>query len=558
MIAPTHMTFSLFIYLLLMTPTGIALSWVNALVATLASMLPDLDTQSSTIGRHLRFISRPLEARFGHRTITHSLVFVAGLFVVLLPLAWWRDDLYYCFCVGYATHPLLDTMTVNGVRLFYPLSGHKCVFPMDVNHPHRYRVQTGARSDLLLGVTFLLVSLPAYLVAQEGYERFVRITQGSIESAVRDYNDMSRTHRVLADIRAHSLVTKRSLSGRFELLGSIDERTLVFRTEDGGIRTLGMEYQSDYAADRVIAVRGEAVFTKVHTIDLIGQRMRDLARILNHDSEALLFGTLAVDRDITIPQPSDGFQPVQGHPGSIHLAFATVREIMEAGLGDVLVIRGTLTVRQVIAAHDSSRSRDSNGTHDMVASYWPTRAFTLTAGKGEQILRVRGEGDSVSIGDTLALRTSSLETHDLLEALYADLRRLSEDMDAQRASYRERFGDLLEKCKRDSQDIMLAIKLQAAGFSSDVSIEAKQSALAQRTYQREKLDASFRRTLDRLHGRMATVEERIMQLQTADSITQTALLSPVNGAIRSVRFLDQGGGTQAVFSIGVASAPPSH
>ena len=178
MVAPTHMTFSLLIYLLLMTPTGIALSWVNALVATLASLLPDLDTQSSAIGRHVRFISRPLEARFGHRTITHSLLAVAGLFVVLLPLVWWRQDLYYCFCVGYATHPLLDTMTVNGVRLFYPLSGHKCVFPMDVNHPHRYRVQTGSRSDLILGVLFLLVSLPAYLVAQEGYERFVRVTQG--------------------------------------------------------------------------------------------------------------------------------------------------------------------------------------------------------------------------------------------------------------------------------------------------------------------------------------------------------------------------------------------
>jgi chromosome segregation ATPase len=211
-----------------------------------------------------------------------------------------------------------------------------------------------------------------------------------------------------------------------------------------------------------------------------------------------------------------------------------------------LVIRGTLTVRQVVAAQDSSR------THGIVNSYWQTRAFTLTAGKGEQILRVRSEGDSVSIGDTLAVRTSSPETYDLLEALQADLRRLSEEMSAQRSSHNERLGDLLEKTRRDSQDLRLAAKLHAAGFSSSVPIEAKKAAMAQRTYQRDQLEASFRRNLDRLQARMARIDERITQLQIADSVSQAALLSPVKGAIRSVRLLEQGGGSQAVFSIGVS------
>ena len=557
MIAPTHMTFSLFVYLLLMTPTGIALSWVNALVATLASLLPDLDTQSSAIGKRLRFISRPLEARFGHRTITHSLAFIAGLFVLLLPLVWWRADLYYCFCVGYATHPLLDTATINGVSLFYPVSGRKCVFPMDVNHPHRYRVQTGSRSDIILGVAFLLASLPAYLVAREGYERFVRITQGSIESAVRDYNDMSRTHRVHADIRAHNLVTKRSLNGRFELLGSIDNHTLLFREEDGTIRTLGLEYQSDYAADRIIAERGEEVRTTVHSIDVAGQRLKDLSRVLHHDSGTLLFGTLAVDRDVAISQAAAGFQPIECRPGSIRLAFATVREVTEAGLGDVLVLRGVLTVRQVSAISDSARAGERPGTRELSALPWQTRTFTLAAGKGEQILQLHREGDSVSVGDTLALRTSSPATHDLLEALHEDLRRLSGELNAREISYYERLGEIREKRRRDSLDLLLAISLQAAGFSSRVSIEAKRVDLARRTYQRERLKADFRRTVDRLQGQIADIEGKIRQVQRADSISHTALLSPVGGTIRSVRYLEQGGGRQAVISIevpGVASS----
>jgi hypothetical protein len=43
--------------------------------------------------------------------------------------------------IGYASHPLLDTATVNGVKLFYPFSKVKCVFPMEMNHPHSYRLQ---------------------------------------------------------------------------------------------------------------------------------------------------------------------------------------------------------------------------------------------------------------------------------------------------------------------------------------------------------------------------------------------------------------------------------
>lgn len=543
------MSFSLFVYLLLMTPTGIALSWANALVAALASLLPDLDTQSSAIGGRLRFISRPLEARFGHRTITHSLLAVAGLFAVLLPLAWWRGDLYYCFCVGYATHPLLDTMTVNGVRLFYPLSGRKCVFPMDVNHPHRYRVQTGSRADALLGVVFLLASLPAYLVAQEGYERFVRITQGSIESAVRDYNDMSRTHRVFADVRAHSLLTKRLLGGRFELLGSVDERTLVFRADDRMIRTLGVEYESDYAADRVIAVRGEPAATRVQTIDLSGQRLKELDRMLDHDAGALLFGTLSVERDVSVPQASEGFQPIQGHPGSLRIAFATVREVMEAGLGDALVLRGTLTVRKVVDEGDSTHRPER------LAAPFTIRSFSIAAGRGEQIVNLRREGDPVSIGDTLALRTSSAENHTLAGELHSELRRLDEDLEARRTTYLERRAELLEQCRRDSADIMLAVRLQAAGFSTYVSIDARRAAQARRLYQRVKLDAAFRRMAVRSSERMRRTGERIREFQAADSSTRGALRSPVNGTIRSIRSVDQAGAMQMVFSIEVADTP---
>jgi len=264
-----------------------------------------------------------------------------------------------------------------------------------------------------------------------------------------------------------------------------------------------------------------------------------------------------VDRDFANSKAAAGFQPIEYRPGSIRLAFATVREVMGAELGDVLVLRGVLTVRQLSAISDSARAGERPGTRELSALPWQTRTFTLAAGKGEQILQLHREGDSVSVGDTLALRTSSPSTHDLLEALHEDLRRLWGELHAREISYYERLGEIREKRRRDSLDLLLAISLQAAGFSSRVSIEAKRLDLARRSYQWVRLKADFRRIVDRLQGQIADIEGRIRQVQRADSISHTALLSPVNGTIRSVRYLEQGGGRQAVISIevpGVASS----
>src|SRR5690349_13208675 len=135
MTAPTHITFAEFIYLLILTTTGVSLNVLNACVIAISSLLPDIDTSVSTVGRAVPVISRKLERKFGHRTLTHSVAFVVGLAIVLLPLYFFLPQIYVCFLAGYCSHLLLDTMTINGVKLFFPFSTVKCVFPLEVNAP---------------------------------------------------------------------------------------------------------------------------------------------------------------------------------------------------------------------------------------------------------------------------------------------------------------------------------------------------------------------------------------------------------------------------------------
>src|SRR6185436_16649843 len=168
MTAPTHITFAEFMYLLILTTLGVSLNLVNAFVIALSSLLPDIDTRASIIGKTFPFISTRLERRFGHRTLTHSILFVFAVALLTSPLILLSPSIYACFITGYASHPFLDTMTVNGVRLFYPFSGAKCVFPFEVNNPHRYRLRTGSKGESMLAALFFIGCIPTSMIAYEG------------------------------------------------------------------------------------------------------------------------------------------------------------------------------------------------------------------------------------------------------------------------------------------------------------------------------------------------------------------------------------------------------
>ena len=90
---------------------------------TLGSLLPDIDTPYSFIGRKCKIISYPLFYLFGHRTITHSLL-IWTLLLCISPI-FSSGFMYGLFCIslygGVVSHLVLDTISTVGVSLLYPL-----------------------------------------------------------------------------------------------------------------------------------------------------------------------------------------------------------------------------------------------------------------------------------------------------------------------------------------------------------------------------------------------------------------------------------------------------
>lgn len=85
------------------------------------AMLPDICHSGSMIGRKLKPLSKIINALFGHRTFTHSLLF---LVIIGTLLDRWPDHAAITagIVVGMASHLLLDMATKNGIKLFFPVN----------------------------------------------------------------------------------------------------------------------------------------------------------------------------------------------------------------------------------------------------------------------------------------------------------------------------------------------------------------------------------------------------------------------------------------------------
>ena len=141
MLIRAHVAVALFVGLLF--AEKFSYSSMFFVVLVVSSVLPDLDSFNSKIGRN--FLSRVLTAFTKHRGIMHSLLFTGILFFILYFL---RREFAYVFLIGYGLHLLLDCFTRQGVRLFSPF-----------NFKIHGFLKSGGRIEDALFVGFLIVDI---------------------------------------------------------------------------------------------------------------------------------------------------------------------------------------------------------------------------------------------------------------------------------------------------------------------------------------------------------------------------------------------------------------
>ncbi|GLC86917.1 metal-dependent hydrolase [Lysinibacillus piscis] len=113
------------------------------------ALLPDICHGGSKIGKAFPLTSKLVNTLFGHRSFTHSILFVLLVAMLLQAINPYKA-ISEGILIGIASHILLDMGTKKGVKLFFPWS-------MSVRLP--LTTKTGSKVEKILAVLFILLSL---------------------------------------------------------------------------------------------------------------------------------------------------------------------------------------------------------------------------------------------------------------------------------------------------------------------------------------------------------------------------------------------------------------
>ncbi|GIM47624.1 hypothetical protein DNHGIG_31730 [Collibacillus ludicampi] len=135
------------------------LTWQTAVAllgAYFAGPAADVDQPQSYVGQRIWPLAIALSGLgIRHRTLTHSLLFLAGLWGVLqlLPLS---DMIRWAIWIGYASHPLIDLFNEEGVELLWPLRIRVRLLPRFLSIPVESFAETLLRGVMTLCSFWLL------------------------------------------------------------------------------------------------------------------------------------------------------------------------------------------------------------------------------------------------------------------------------------------------------------------------------------------------------------------------------------------------------------------
>ncbi|MBT3405473.1 metal-dependent hydrolase [archaeon] len=114
MLIKTHLMVSLLLALLLLPFVEYKLIFL--VFVFVATYIPDVDSRFSSMGH--KKVARVLQFFTKHRGVIHSFTF---LLVITLILVLFFPIVSLGFFVGYSSHLLADSFTIDGIRPFYPL-----------------------------------------------------------------------------------------------------------------------------------------------------------------------------------------------------------------------------------------------------------------------------------------------------------------------------------------------------------------------------------------------------------------------------------------------------
>ena len=117
MLYKTHFIFSVIIALFLIDYFNVFL----LIILVLSSFIPDIDIQTSKIGRKFKILSFLANKLFSHRGFFHSIILPSLLYFIFTYIFNLKEIGIVIF-IGISSHLFLDMLTKEGISLFAPFT----------------------------------------------------------------------------------------------------------------------------------------------------------------------------------------------------------------------------------------------------------------------------------------------------------------------------------------------------------------------------------------------------------------------------------------------------
>jgi len=342
MLAPTHSVFGIFLTLIILAVFGVqwGLHWTIILFAILGSIIPDIDHPRSVIGKIFLLISVPLERRYGHRTITHSLIgwaISSAIFGVLVIFVIWIlgfvSDLGFsisdlaprwiaAFSISYFSHLVLDMFNPRGSQMFWPDSGRD-VIPKNP----RFRPESGARIELLIFFIFVALMFLAFPISKYGIVSSLRWLLATPGSAIEEF----KTYKNHAYLEFNGIMgeTRTPVEGVGEILDVSNKRLVILYK--GIVYTISDELAADITASHVRVKRTNMPIKMEKKVYKNESREYLLSQI---PKGALVSGTINLPEgmDITFPPFPGAYKTMEQKGNDLILSFASKDQIEKLAL----------------------------------------------------------------------------------------------------------------------------------------------------------------------------------------------------------------------------------
>ncbi len=156
-------------------------------VTILGSLLPDIDHTKSWIGKSVYPIAKWLSRNYGHRTITHSIFFLIGVFLISVFIEKnFRVDYSISTILFFSilSHLIFDMVTISGIPLFYPFYKNPCVLPANPE----MRIRSGnIRQEGIILFMFCLLTFFMQDLFMNGFWSTVNNNFNDVKHQLKEY-----------------------------------------------------------------------------------------------------------------------------------------------------------------------------------------------------------------------------------------------------------------------------------------------------------------------------------------------------------------------------------